>query len=185
MREKILTIPNCITMFRIIGACGLIFTEAFSKSFFILYTFCGISDVVDGWVARFTKKTTELGAKMDSIADLLFYSVMIIKIFPELCATLPVWIWCVVWGAVLLRVVTYVMVAIRYKRLASLHTYMNKMNGLAAFGIPYFLKTVFAVPYCAVGCIIAGIAAVEEFLMHVLAKEYPEGTKTILTRIAG
>lgn len=185
MREKIFTIPNCITFFRIIGACGLVFTEAFTKSFFILYTLCGISDVVDGWVARLTGSTTKLGTKLDSIADLMFYSIMIIKLLPQLCETLPLWIWCVVFGAVGMRLLTYIWVAFRYKRFASLHTYMNKLNGFAAFGIPYFLKTAFAVPYCAVGCVVAGVAAIEEFLMHVLAKEYPEGKKTILPGTQG
>lgn len=182
MQKKYITVPNCITMLRIIGAGGLFFTEAFSQPFFILYTFCGISDVLDGWIARLTKTTTELGSKLDSVADLLFYSAMIIKIFPELCAVLPIGIWCVVWASLLLRVLTYVMVAIKHKRFASLHTYMNKLTGFAAFGIPYFLKTTLAIPYCTVGCIIAGTASVEEFLLHVLSKEYPEGRKSLFKK---
>lgn len=179
MQNKNLTLPNCISFLRILGACGLFFTEEFSNAFFALYTLCGISDVLDGWIARRTKTITELGSRLDSVGDLLLYSIMIIKILPELFEVLPLWIWCVIWAAVALRIVTYVMVAIRFKRFASLHTYMNKVTGFAAFGIPYFMKAMLGVPYCSVGCIIAGTATLEEFLIHAFAKEYPEGKKTL------
>ena len=55
---------------------------------FIVYSVCGVSDVVDGTLARLTGSESSFGAKLDSIADILFYGVMILRLFPLLCQTL-------------------------------------------------------------------------------------------------
>ena len=86
-------IPNCITMIRILGTICLLFTEASTKEFFIIYSICGLSDVFDGMIARLTQTVSAFGAKLDSAADLIFYAVMVLKIFPDLIETLPFEIW--------------------------------------------------------------------------------------------
>ena len=82
MNKQIFNIPNCITILRIIGTASLIFITPLSVPFFIIYTVSGISDVLDGTIARLTKNETTFGKRLDSIADLAFYAVMLIKIFP-------------------------------------------------------------------------------------------------------
>ena len=52
MRVNSKFIPNFITLIRIIGTSLLIFTEPFSNIFFILYFLCGVSDTLDGYIAR-------------------------------------------------------------------------------------------------------------------------------------
>ena len=84
-------IPNFITSLRIVGTASLFLIDPLSELFYLIYTLSGLSDAVDGWVARATKTTSELGSKLDTAADLLFYAVMIIRIFPELWARLSVW----------------------------------------------------------------------------------------------
>ena len=42
-----------------------------------IYTFAGLTDVLDGWLARKTGRASEFGARLDSVADLLFYSVLL------------------------------------------------------------------------------------------------------------
>ena len=94
MKEKLLTPPNICTMLRIVGTVGLLLIRPLTLPFYILYTFCGITDVLDGTIARATNSTSEFGARLDSIADLIFYAVMIVKFFPILLEVLPVWMWC-------------------------------------------------------------------------------------------
>jgi len=77
-------LPNIITSLRLVGAIGMLFTKPFSVWFFVLYAFCGISDLADGWIARMTHTESEFGAKLDSVADLSFNAVMVIKTFPTL-----------------------------------------------------------------------------------------------------
>ena len=91
MKEKLLTPPNICTMLRIVGTVGLLLIRPLTLPFYLLYTFCGITDVLDGTIARATNSTSEFGARLDSIADLIFYAVMIVKFFPILLEVLPVW----------------------------------------------------------------------------------------------
>ena len=98
MKEKLLTPPNICTMLRIVGTVGLLLIRPLTLPFYILYTFCGITDVLDGTIARATNSTREFGARLDSIADLIFYAVMIVKFFPILLEVLPVWMWYCIGG---------------------------------------------------------------------------------------
>ena len=40
--------------------------------FYALYTVAGFSDMIDGAVARKTDTVSELGSKLDAIADIVF-----------------------------------------------------------------------------------------------------------------
>lgn len=172
-------IPNIITMFRIIGTFCLFFVDAVSAGFFIIYTLCGISDVLDGFIARITNSTSEIGAKLDSIADMLFYAVMLVKILPILIGILPIWVWCAVVAILLVRLASYLMAAVKFKKFASLHTYMNKLTGFTIFLTPYFVRESFGDIYCVIVCVVAGIASVEELLIHVFRKDYSNKVQTI------
>lgn len=166
------SIPNYITCFRILGAIVMLFLKPFSVAFFVVYSVCGVSDLLDGYIARSTKTTSDLGARLDSIADLTFYAVMFLKIFPALIATLPIWLWCMVGVVLALRGSAYLVAAIKYKRFASLHTVMNKLSGLAVFCIPYIIQLSFAVHYCLATAIITGTASFEELLLHITNNDY-------------
>lgn len=172
-------IPNFITSLRIIGTICLLFLDELSKPFYIVYTLAGISDALDGWAARKLKVSSEFGAKLDSIADLLFYSVMAIKILPVLLKKLPSEIWIAVGIILVLRLCSYIIAAWKYKRFASLHTYMNKLTGAGVFLIPYAISLPIFFPFCAILSIIAGVASIEELLIHLRRKEYQSDVKSI------
>lgn len=177
--NRILTIPNGITFLRIVGALVLFWLAPLSAVFYIVYTLCGLSDLLDGMVARLTGQQSEFGAKLDSLSDLLFYSVMLIKLLPTLWELLPRAIWIAVGAIILIRSMAYMVAAVRYRRFASLHTYMNKATGLVLFVVPYCLKFSFAVGYCMFVCVVAALASTEELLMHLFAKQYNGNTKTL------
>ena len=170
-------LPNIITVFRLIGAVGMIFTKALSLWFFILYIFCGVSDLLDGWLARITHNTSEFGAKLDSIADFSFNGIMVIKILPTLWQRLPIGIWVVVGATILLRIFSYSLFAIKHRSFASLHTYMNKLTGFAVFTIPFYIRLSCSTLLAAIGCTIATIATIEELLIHLYCDK---PVKTIL-----
>ena len=46
------SLANCITAIRILCSIALLFFPAFSVAFYVLYITSGVSDMVDGWVAR-------------------------------------------------------------------------------------------------------------------------------------
>lgn len=181
MRQYI-TPPNCITASRILGAIMLFFTERFSMPFFIIYTLCGITDSIDGFVARITKTDSEFGAKLDSVSDLVFYTVLLIKIFPFLWAELPMYVWYITLAAIIIRICSYMTAVIKYKKFASLHTYANKLTGAAIFCVPYLVSFFDTVYVCLVVCIIALVASAEEFIIHIKAKEYSGDKHSIFSK---
>ena len=181
--KKLLTLPNFLTALRIAGAACLLFIAPLSPEFFIVYTFCGISDVLDGVIARASHSTTEFGAKLDSAADLLFYSVMMLRIFPVLWECLPRVIWIYVGLVLALRTASYTTAALKYHRFAALHTYLNKLTGLMVFMTPYFIKTNVGVFYCFAACAVGCLASAEELTIHILRREYRPGVMTIIDLI--
>ena len=73
-------IANYISISRILMSILLMITNTFTISFYMLYMYCGLSDMLDGFLARKYKMTSEIGAKIDSIADMVFVFVSIIKV---------------------------------------------------------------------------------------------------------
>jgi len=177
--ENIISAANFITSLRIVGTVVMIITAPLSLTFFIVYSLCGLSDLVDGWIARKTNGITEFGSRLDSIADLFFYIVMIIKILHILWEILPVWFWYVLGGIFLLRVASYTTAAFKFHRFASLHTKMNKICGLLVFSVPYFLALPFASEYCCFVVLFGAAASIHEFYLHLTSKEYHENHKAL------
>lgn len=186
VKSKI-TVPNCITSLRIIGALCMIFTPIFTMPFYVVYTFCGITDVLDGFIARMTKQTTEFGAKLDSVSDLLFYAVMLHKIFPHLINATEVMPVMMI-SLISVRILSYTIAAIKYHKFASLHTYMNKLTGFCAFTLPYFLNERIdtyigndIVCYIVYG--VAMLAAIEEIFIHAFAPDYKTKNRTAIKAV--
>lgn len=176
MNDTIKHLPNCITAMRIVGTVALLFTKPMTLWFYIVYAITGITDVLDGFLARKLKITSELGAKLDSIADLLYYSVMGIMIMPVLLKTLPLTLWYGVIAVIVLRLGAYITAAIKFHRFASTHSLLNKLTGAAVFSIPFVLLLPFAVPVCWVICFISGLSSLHELIVHLTSKSY-KGTK--------
>ncbi len=173
-------LPNIMTVFRICGSVSLIFIKPLTVAFFIIYTLSGISDVLDGWIARRYHVTSELGTKLDTIADFAFYTVMLLKILPLLKEILAREIWVFVSVIILIRIISYSLAAIKYHRLATLHTYLNKLTGITLFLVPYFIKLPFGNIICIIACSVAGIAAIEELIIHLSSKSYDSSKKSLL-----
>ena len=57
-------IANIITSCRILGSIGLLFCPVFSAYFYGLYIFCGLTDMVDGTIARKTNAVSEFGSRL-------------------------------------------------------------------------------------------------------------------------
>ncbi len=160
-------IPNIITCFRIIGSVSLIFITPFELPFYIVYSLCGFSDLLDGFLARSMKVTSQLGSKLDTVADFMFYAAMLYHLTPYLYIKLHNSIWWFVGGVVLLRIFSYSFVALKFKCLASLHTYLNKLTGLCIFFMPYFIRFTFFNWYAWAVCAVAYAAAIQEIIIHI------------------
>ena len=172
-------LPNFITSLRIVGTAAWMFTKPLSRAFYNLYFITGHTDVLDGFIARRMNLTSEFGAKLDSIADLLFYTVMLSVMFPALWELLPMGIWYLLVAVLAVRLTSYTVAAIKFHRFASTHTWLNKITGAVVFAIPFVLLLPCDIPLCWVICITGGVASVEELVIHLLSKEYDNKVKSI------
>lgn len=173
-------LPNCITAVRIVGTAAMLFMKPLSKIFLIVYAVAGFTDVLDGFIARKMGTISDFGSKLDSVADLLLYFVMLVKLFPVMWVVLPNIIWAMVGAIVVVRFCAYMVAAKKYKRFSAQHTYMNKASGLAVFTVPFAIVTAIAVPYCWGVCVVAMTASLEELIIHLTSKEYNPSRKTLL-----
>ena len=153
-------IANIITSCRILGSIGLLFCLVFSDSFYVLYLFCGLTDMVDGTIARKTGAASSFGARLDTVADFLFVIASFVKLVPVI--QFPVWIW--VWAAVIavVKLVNLVWGILGRKQMPSLHTIANKVTGLCLFLLPLTMSFVDLRYTAPVVCVIATIAAIQE-----------------------
>lgn len=165
-------LPNCITGMRIAGSIFLAFLSPLSASFWAVYLLCGISDMLDGWLARRLHAQSRIGAALDSTADLLFVLCAGVRLLLLIVAQLDVWaVWLAV-GIAAVKLSAYAVGAVRYRRFAALHTMLNKLTGAALFLLPLFLWSGGFQTLCALVEAIALAAAVEELLIQLKTKTY-------------
>lgn len=178
-RKLIFTVANGITLLRIVGTVILLILTPVSPLFMIVYTLTGVTDVLDGWLARRTGTASEFGARLDSIADLLFYAILLIKLIPFLWIALPRSVWYATVAILLIRIVSYLTAAIKYRCFASLHTYLNKLTGIAVFLLPYAFLISAGEAYSRIICVTAFLASFEELAIHISSKRYNPDIKSI------
>ena len=164
-------IPNSLTTLRFCGGITLIFLPLPSLAFFIVYLICGLTDLLDGFLARRLKTASAFGAKLDSVADLTFYFVSLIRMLPILRKRLPGWIWYVVGFVLALRLASYLVAAFRLHRFAAVHTVANKATGAMVFGVGPMLMTPYLTPYCIALAAVSTFSSGQELVMHL--KEAP------------
>ncbi len=155
--------PNKLSFIRIIFSLLLFFTKPLSYLFFIIYLICSISDVLDGYVARKYNLVTDFGAKLDSIADMTMFLSLIIVLLPVLNFTLEIYVLILI--IVILKIASAIYYYIKFEKLSTIHSYLNKITGLLIILIPILLISAPSENLIAIICIIATIAAIEEFLI--------------------
>lgn len=155
--------PNILTSIRIVCAAALVACSPFSNWFYALYLLGGISDVLDGVAARRLKKETPFGAKFDTVADMVFAVVVILKVV----LTIDIPLWLIVWigGIAVIKCFNVVLGFVLHKRFVSEHTVLNKLCGVLLFVIPLCIGWLPRLPLTILillTCAAATVAAVQE-----------------------
>lgn len=178
--EEVKLSANYISITRIFLALTLILIKPLSIEFIIIYLACGISDTIDGYVARKTCTVSEIGGKIDSIADLILFGVLIIILYPIITLPLAIIVWSVI--IAIIRLVSIIIVLIKYKTFGVLHTYGNKITGIALFTFPLilFFDKLYVLIY--IICVIACVASVEELFIHLTSSQFKINKKSIFQK---
>ena len=136
----------------------MLFCPVFSAQFYGFYIAAGISDMIDGTVARKTGSSSEFGAKLDSAADLFFVAVAAVKIFPQISLPKFIWIWTGLIAVV--KIARIVTACIREKQFVIPHSIANKITGFLLFIFPLTIPFVDVRVSAGIVCAVATVAAV-------------------------
>lgn len=151
---------NSLTICRIVLCVALLITDAFSPAFFLAYALAGLTDMLDGYVARKTNSASELGARLDSIADLVLVIVCLVKLLPAI--DVPKWLRAWVAAIAIVKVVNMASGLVVERRLVMHHTVANKMAGFATFLVPLAIPLLGVVSPAIIACVVATFAAIQE-----------------------
>ncbi len=154
------SLPNIITLSRILLSPLMLLFPAFSWQFFLIYGMCGLSD---------------LG---DSTADAVFFLVLLIKLFSVLTVTpwMPLWVILIVGVKVLTLLVGFV----RFQALAFIHTRLNKLSGLLFFLLPLGFMIVHEATLIILMLVVASFASLEEMCIVLLTQNLDQNQKSLM-----
>lgn len=172
LSQQLLTIPNLLTCFRFFSAPILLWLANSNKAdyFLFLLAFTFLTDILDGMAARLLKQQSELGALLDSWADLLIYITISISAW---------WLWPEIMQREMFFVVTAIISyvspitagIIKFHTITSYHTWLVKI-AVAVMGTSFFLLLLFDLTWSfRIAACICLLAALEEILITVYLSE--------------
>jgi len=150
-------IPDLLSMSRIVLCLPLLMVDTMTVPFWTLYLIAGITDILDGFLARRWDVESKFGARLDSLADFVFVIAVGYKLFPWL--KLPTALWMMIGLIALVKTINAYVVL---HRIEFLHTKANKLTGfllfvgMMAIGQSYFIPIAWTI-----SCI-ALFAAIQE-----------------------
>ncbi|MDB5412456.1 MAG: CDP-alcohol phosphatidyltransferase [Rubritepida sp.] len=144
----LLTLPNLITLARLAAVPGTVWLILHHRLdlAFMLFVAAGISDGLDGWLARYTNSRSAIGALLDPVADkVLLVSVYVtlaaIQVLPDWLAILVVFRDLVIVGGLVVLWMLGAKAAIRPLYISKLNTALQLLLAalalfVAGFGMP-------------------------------------------------
>ena len=142
-------IPDLLSMSRIVLCLPLLIVDAMTIPFWVIYLIAGLTDMLDGFLARRWGVESKFGGRLDSLADFVFVIAVGYKLFPYL--KLPTALWMMIGLIALVKTVNAISSYVINHRIAFLHTKANKLTGFLLFigmmtiGQPYFISVAWVI----------------------------------------
>ena len=153
-------IPNILSASRIALCLPLLLADAMTVPFWILYLIAGLTDILDGFLARRWGVESKFGARLDSLADFVFVLTVGYKFFPLL--KLPATLWMMIGLIALIKVANAISSYMVKRRIEFLHTRANKLTGFFLFIGMMAIGQSYFVPVAWMIACIALFAAIQE-----------------------
>lgn len=121
--EDILTIPNIVTFIRLIILPFILiyFVKGYNWVAFLLLLIAGLTDVVDGFLARRLNQTTSFGRILDPVVDKIFF--MMIIVFLVFYSDFPLWAFISIVGLEILIIFGSYLLMKKYELIPSSNIY--------------------------------------------------------------
>lgn len=186
-KENIYNLPNLLSAYRIVALPFLIYSiYAGERTLFIsLLSINLITDILDGLIARAFKLQTELGARLDSLADIGTYIMAFVGMIflePDFVGSYKIEFYLLLGMWLLPQLVSFV----RFGRFPSFHLWSNKITGYiqGVFIFTFFVFGFYA-PYFYFMLVFSCLAYVEELLLVLLLPKLRSNLKSIFVVYAG
>ncbi len=177
MKENI---PNAVTVLRLFLAFILPLSEPTSSVFLTIVAVCGVTDVLDGFLARRWNAVSRIGSILDSTADVAFMIVLVLC----LVSHYPLEPWMIAWisAIAVLRLLSFAIGYARHGEPGFIHTYLNKAAGLLIILSPFIIILMGLSASMILICSVATVSSVEFFYINMYSKDYDPDRKSVLIR---
>ena len=156
-------------------AVALPFVQSSPAIFWTLCLLCGLSDILDGAVARLTGTVSRRGERLDTLSDIVFVAVWMVLFIPAINVGRWLWIWMGI--IAFIKVVNVISGLAMKKGFVAKHTPANKAIGILLFLLPMIvLWKVIKVPYIILVSLLATFAAVQEGHLIRTEESYSQDT---------
>jgi CDP-diacylglycerol--glycerol-3-phosphate 3-phosphatidyltransferase len=176
-------IPNILSILRIFLSLSILLVNSNPIAIVVVMLLSGLTDVLDGYIARKFGYKSLLGARLDSLGDYVFFLVLVLYF--------SIWHMGLIKANVLLlsiviaiRVGSLIVSWIKNKQVYSLHTIANKVTGIVVFIGVTITIIVEKQIVIAIVLIVSMLSAIEELLIMLLKAKPDINIKSIF-RIRG
>ena len=153
-------IPNLLSMSRIVLCLPLLLVDAMTLPFWTLYVIAGLTDMLDGFLARRWGVESKFGVRLDSLADFMLVLAVGYKLFPYM--KLPTALWMMIGLIALVKTVNAISSYVVKHKIEFLHTKVNKLTGFLLFIGMMTVGQSYFIPVAWVIACIALFAAIQE-----------------------
>lgn len=161
------TIPNAVTGTRILLGFLLLAFPVFSLNFYLCYLLGGLTDMIDGPLARKMKAESDFGARLDTIADTVFSAAAAFRVLPAVELPHTIWTWIGI--IALIKIINILSGLIMNHIYPAVHSLANKGVGFLLFIFPLTCQWIAPAKAAAFLCAFATFAAVQEG--HIIRTE--------------
>ena len=181
------TIPNMLSISRLILIPAILIPAYYIQDepqarfvFLIMFIVIGVTDKLDGTLARYLNQTTALGAKLDTIADMVFYPLIALWLYRFESGVVGEW-WNLVYFLLVLYFFKMITGKIKFGYVPAFHTIGAKTfsASLYFFMIAAILDPVLAKSIFPVLCVIGYINQLEETYILLTRDSVDENIRSV------
>ena len=181
------TIPNMLSISRLILIPAMLIPAYFIEDepqarfvFLIMFIVIGVTDKLDGTLARYLNQTTALRAKLDTIADMVFYPLIALWLYRFESGVVGEW-WNLVYFLLALYFFKMITGKIKFGYMPAFHTIGAKTfsASLYFFMIAAILDPVLAKSIFPVLCVIGYINQLEETYILLTRDSVDENIRSV------
>ena len=184
------TIPNIISVSRLVLIpamlipCFLIGDDMSArKVFLIMFILIGVTDKLDGTLARYLNKTSKLGAELDTLADTICYPFIALWLYRFESAVVGEW-WSQVYILLGLFFLKMILGKMKFGKIPTFHTIGGKTFAASLF---FFMITAMLYPDIAkrlfpLLCAIGYINQLEEMYIFLTRDSVDENIKSVFSK---